>query len=179
MYGIFASSYFLTNLITELKVGKNLLSAIKNCSTEGSVGEEYQIVLSDIQNGFSFLDALLIMNNRLNSLTIKRANSNLYNLYLHGTNIFSLKKLNEDLLLKQRIESKEFSGKMVVYSLVFIVVSAIVPAMFSSFILIGSFFMQISFSAIQIFFILVFAFPLLDFLILTMINSKTPVFLRN
>ena len=62
--------------------------------------------------------------------------------------------------------------------LVFIAVSAIGPAMFASFIIIGSYFMQIQFSAIQIFLILVIVFPSIDLLVLITINSKTPLFLR-
>jgi pilus assembly protein TadC len=169
---------FLTNLITELKVGKNVFDAIKKCAT-GEVGSEYLQVLKNVEQGTSFSDALLEMNANCGSLIVKRTNSNLNNLYLHGNDVYSLKKFNDELLMRQRIESKEFSGKMVVYALVFIAVSAIVPAMFISFILIGSYFMEIQFTALQIFIIIVFVFPLIDSCILMMINSKTPIFLRS
>lgn len=170
---------FLTNLIIELKVGKDLLSAIKKCSLEKeNIAKEYGIVLNLVENGLSFREALLLMNKKFNSLNIKRINSNLYNIYQHGNDVFGLKKFADELLLRQRIESKEFGGKLVVYALVFIAVSAIVPAMFASFILIGSYFMQIQFSALQIFFILVILFPIIDLCVLISINSKTPIFLR-
>jgi len=67
---------------------------------------------------------------------------------------------------------------MVVYALVFIAISAIMPAMFQSFILIGSYFMKISFSPIQVFMITIILFPIMDISILYMIHSKTPIFLR-
>jgi len=112
-------------------------------------------------------------------MNIRRANSNLASIYSHGTkNVTGLKRLAQELLLKQRIESKEFSGKMVVYALVFIAISAIVPAMFMSFVLIGSYFMKLSFTAPQIFMISVGLFPILDGAVLMMINSKTPLFLK-
>ena len=57
-------------------------------------------------------------------------------------------------------------------------VSAIVPAMFQSFILVGSYFMALSFTAEQVFLIIVVLFPLIDIGILAMINSKTPEFLK-
>jgi hypothetical protein len=169
---------FLTNLITELKVGKDIFSAIKTCSFL-EIGQEYQIVLRNVKQGINFKEAISTMNAKFDSLIIKRTNSNLVNLYSHGNNVHSLKKFNDELLMRQRIESKEFSGKMVVYALVFIALSAIVPAMFISFILIGSFFMEISFSSLEVFIIIVFVFPVIDFLILMMINSKTPAFLKN
>jgi accessory gene regulator protein AgrB len=119
------------------------------------------------------------MNERNSSMNVKRACSNLSNLQFQGSrDITGLKKLAQELLLKQRIESKEFSGKMVVYSLVFIAVSAIVPAMFQSFVLIGSYFMNISFTPVQIFFISVALFPMLDLGVLILIDSKTPLFLK-
>jgi pilus assembly protein TadC len=173
-------SFFLTNLITELKIGKDLVSAIKKCSAEKNrAAKEYSIVINFIENGLSLKEALIEMNKKFNSLNIKRTNSNLYNIYQHGNDVHGLKKFADELLLRQRIESKEFGGKLVVYALVFIAISAIVPAMFASFILIGSYFMQIKFTAIQIFLILVILFPALDLMVLLTINSKTPLFLRS
>ncbi len=172
-------SFFLMNLVTELKVGKDLMSAIKKCSMEDNVtAKEYGIIIRLVENGLSFKDALTTMNKKFNSLNIKRTNSNLYNIYQHGNDTFGLKKFADELLLRQRIESKEFGGKLIVFALVFIAVSAIVPAMFASFILIGSYFMEIQFNAIQIFLIMVIGFPSIDLIVLLSINSKTPLFLR-
>jgi flagellar protein FlaJ len=171
---------FLIQLSTEISLGKSFQKAIKDsCGENGFASKEFNQVVRDMEKGMSFQEALQKMNNRLNSLNIRRANSNLSNLQLQGTrDVSGLKKLAQELLLKQRIESKEFSGKMVVYSLVFIAVSAIVPAMFNSFMLIGSYFMSISFTAQQVFLISVLVFPLIDAAILLMIDKKTPLFLK-
>ena len=132
-----------------------------------------------MKKGSSLAEALERMNRRILSIPIRRANSNLYNIWLHGTNdIDGLKKLTQELFLKQRIESKEFSSKMVVYALVFIAISAIVPAMFQSFIIIGSYFMKITLSPMQVLAIIIVLFPLIDVSILALINSKTPLFLK-
>ncbi len=170
---------FLSKLILELKVGKDFVRAIKNiCQNKIETEKEYLHVIKDFENGSSISQALKKMNLRINSLNVKRANSSLNNIYLHGSSSETLKRLTDDLLLRQKIESKEFSGKMVVYALVFIAVSAIMPSMFQSFILIGSYFMKISFTPIQILLIIIILFPLLDVSILFMIHSKTPIFLR-
>jgi len=169
----------LSKLVLELKVGKDFVRAIKNvCKNNIETEREYLRVLKDFENGSSISEALKKMNLRVNSLNVKRANSSLNNIYLHGSSSETLKRLTDDLLLRQKIESKEFSGKMVVYALVFIAVSAIMPSMFASFILIGSYFMKISFTQIQILLIIVVLFPVLDIFILFMIHSKTPIFLR-
>ena len=171
---------FLTKLTCEIKLGKTFNQAILSAANEDSeVSKEFRMVIKDMNKGASFENALERLNQRIDSKNIKRTCSNLTNLHNSGKKeISGIKKLAEELLLKQRIESKEFSGKMVVYALVFIAISAIVPAMFLSFTLIGSYFMKLSFSPEQIFLISVLLFPLMDGIILTTINSKTPLFLK-
>ena len=171
---------FLMKLSTEMKTGKSLARALGDAAKEdGFAAKEFARVSLDMNKGATLNDALAAMNERLLSMNIRRANSNLASIYSHGTkNVTGLKRLAQELLLKQRIESKEFSGKMVVYALVFIAISAIVPAMFMSFVLIGSYFMKLSFTAPQIFMISVGLFPILDGAVLMMINSKTPLFLK-
>ncbi|MEI7962021.1 MAG: type II secretion system F family protein, partial [archaeon] len=171
---------FLLRLATEIKLGKSFSKAIKDsCTEEGNVSQEFKKIVQDLDKGASFQDALKKMNERLASITIRRATSNLSNIQIQGTkNTSGLKKLAKEMLLKQRIESKEFSGKMVVFALVFIAVSAIVPAMFQSFLLIGSYFMTIQFTALTAFIIIVVGFPAIDAAVLFMIESKTPIFLK-
>jgi archaeal flagellar protein FlaJ len=171
---------FLLRLATEIRLGKNFSTAIKDLSKGNDcVSKEFEKVVYDLHKGASFSESLNKMNERLNSAQIRRALSNLNNIQNQGSKDTSgLKKLAEEMLLKQRIESKEFSGKMTVYALVFIAVSAIVPAMFQSFLLIGSYFMSIQFTPIEAFLICVIGFPAIDASVLFMIESKTPVFLR-
>ncbi len=171
---------FLTKLSSEIKLGKNFTNAILSAANEDSlVSGEFRLIVKDMNKGASFEEALERMNQRIDSHNIKRACSNLSNLHNNGKkDVSGIKKLAEELLLKQRIESKEFSGKMVVYALVFIAVSAIIPAMFMSFALIGSYFMKLSFTPEQIFLISIILFPLMDSGVLILINSKTPLFLK-
>jgi archaeal flagellar protein FlaJ len=172
--------FFLIHLSTEIRTGKSFAKALEDSTKEkGFVTEEFKCVINDIKKGLTFEEALDKMNKKFDSLNVKRALSNLANIQRHGKkDVTSIKKLAQELLLKQRIESKEFSNKMVMYSLVFIAISAIVPAMFQSFILVGSYFMALSFTAEQVFLIIVVLFPLIDISILGMINSKTPEFLK-
>ena len=67
---------------------------------------------------------------------------------------------------------------MVVYSLLFVAVSAIVPALFQSFVIVGSMVLTLSLTAQQIFLIIVVGFPALDLAALYYIKAKTPLFLR-
>jgi len=63
-------------------------------------------------------------------------------------------------------------------SLLFIGISAIVPALFQSFSIVGSAILNLSFTATQLFLIIVVGFPLLDLAVLLYLRSRTPVFLR-
>ena len=173
--------FFLLHLATEIKIGKSFSKAMNDsCKEENRAALEFEDVLADVKKGMSFQEALEKMNKKFDSLNVKRALSNLANIQRHGKrDVTSIRKLAQELLLKQRIESKEFSNKMVMYSLVFIAVSAIVPAMFQSFILVGSYFMALSFTPEQVFLIIVVLFPIIDIGILAMINSKTPEFLKD
>ncbi|MFA6065211.1 MAG: type II secretion system F family protein [archaeon] len=171
---------FLMQLSTEISIGKSFFKAIEDsCKEQSDTSKEFALVLQDMKKGASFSEALEQFNKRMDSLAIRRVCSNLSNLQTQGSkDTTSIKKLAQEMLLKQRIESKEFSGKMVVYALVFIAISAIVPAMFQSFILIGSYFMKLSFTAPQVFLISVILFPIADLAVLLVIDSKTPIFLK-
>jgi pilus assembly protein TadC len=172
--------FFLIKLITEIKIGNNFFNALKKLTKKsGAVENEFKKIIIHMESGKSFEEACIELNKSLMSIEVKRALSSLSNIYSHGGDEKSIKRLAEELFLKQRIESKEFSGKMVVYSLVFIAISAIVPAMFSSFILIGSYFLAIEFTPFQILLIITIIFPVLDLSLLYIINSKTPLFLKN
>jgi archaeal flagellar protein FlaJ len=168
-------------MVYEIKAGKSFFKTLEDCSKEKEESaKEIAIVVEDMKKGATINEALERMNKRLCSTNIKRVSSNLANIYSHGTkDISGLKKLAQELLLKQRIESKEFSSKMIVYSLIFITLSAIAPAMFQSFILVGSYFMKIEFTPIQVLIIIIALFPLIDIAVLSMINSKTPLFLKS
>lgn len=171
---------FLIRLSYELQTGKNIIESIKAAYDENEIiSKEYLRLANEIEKGASFETALENINNRINSREIKRVSSNLWIIYTQGNkDSFVLKRLSKDLLAKQRIQSKEFSGKIVLFSLVFISVSAIIPAMFQSFIIIGSYFMSVQFSPTQVLFIIIFLFPAIDVLILLIIEKKTPLFLK-
>ncbi len=170
----------LIKIANEVQFGKSLTKAVTQAGMEsGEAAKEFTIIGQDLKKGLSFEKALENLNERLDSLNIRRMNANLANLQKQGSaDSTSIKKLAEELLLKQKIETKEFSGKMVLFALVFIAVSAIVPAMFMSFVLIGSFFMSLKFTPQQILLIGCVGFPVIDFAVLMMIESKTPIFLK-
>ncbi len=148
----------------------------------GMASNEFEAACEEIQSkGASVQESLLHLSERIDSLQVKRCVSQMVSIYEQGgrkNKGLPVKRLAKEILSKQRAESKEFSGKLVVFSLMFIAVSAIVPALFQSYIIVGSMFLETNITAPQVLLIVALGFPLLDLAILAYIKGKTPVFLK-
>lgn len=185
--------FVLMSISIDLGLNINFEKCLLNASKSNLlIGAELKRIFFEIkEKGSSVQESLLSFSQRTKSPSVKRAVLQLASVYEHGNskhgngrnNDFSssaetVRRLALELLSKQRIESKAFSGKLVVFSLLFIAVSAIVPALFQSFVIVGSMILKIEFTAMQIFSIITIGFPLLDLAVLFYIRAKTPVFLR-
>ena len=90
----------------------------------------------------------------------------------------TIRRMALEQLSRQKAKAKEFSGKIVVVSLAFIVISAIVPALFQAFLIVGSSFIEIPFDGTQVLLIVAALFPLLDLTLLLYITNLSPEFLK-
>lgn len=176
--------FALMNMSVELNIGLPFFKTIKNIAEQdyGVVSIEFEKIVKGVEiNGASLQEALFNLSERINSKELKRTISQMINVYETGNKEQpgdSLKKIAEEQLIKQKNALKEFSGKMVVYSLMFIAVSAIIPALFQAFIIIGSSFMKLGIDSTQLLLINLAGFPLIDLGILLYIKSQTPAFLK-
>jgi Flp pilus assembly protein TadB len=145
-------------------------------------GTEFQKASAEILfKGSSVPEALRHLSERLPGMDAKRAVIQLVHSYEQGTRKnrgLEVKRIANELLAKQRIQAKAFSGKLALFSLVFITVSAIAPALFQSFVLVGSTFLSLDFTPVQVLAITAIGFPAADLTVLLLIRFKTPVFLR-
>jgi len=176
--------FALMHLRTRLSLGEQFESALRAVagSLHGSLGRELLRVSVEIEkNGASVSEAFLHAIERVSSLQFRRACSHLVGLYEQGFSkdtLNSIKSLHRDLLAEQRARLKDFSGKMVVYSLVFVAFSTVMPALFLAFILVGSMFLDLSISPASAFAVVILVFPCLDLAVLLYIREKTPLFAR-
>ncbi|MFH1588856.1 MAG: type II secretion system F family protein [Candidatus Diapherotrites archaeon] len=174
--------FMLLPMGSELNHGTPFHTALENAqnNSKKELKKEIEKILTEINNGVPVQNALLNFSKRNPSIAIKRACSVMTTIYLQGAkaNAFPLKQIAKEMLLKQKTESKEFASKMVVFSLMFIAVSAIVPAFFLAFVSIGSMFMELDFTPIQIIALSAIIFPAIDLGVLVLIKEKTPVFLQ-
>ena len=87
---------------------------------------------------------------------------------------FLLDELSNNLIERQRILIKNYSNKTMLLTIIFVIVSAIIPALFQAFILIGSISLNVQLTSFQSFLIIVILFPLLDISILGIIYFLMP-----
>jgi hypothetical protein len=174
--------FLLMGIALELNLGVPFHMAIEHASEgKGRCAKEFWLVAGEVkEQGASMQDALRHFSERIESRLVKRAIVQLAAAFEQGNRKSGepVKRIAMEILTRQRVESKLFSGKLVVFSLLFIAVSAVVPALFQSFSLVGSAILHMSFTATQLFLIIAVGFPLIDIGVLLYIRAKTPVFLR-
>lgn len=175
--------FCLLNIAVELNLGVPFVNALEHASAgRDCCAREFKAVVKEIrQQGASVQQALRHFSGRIDSRLVKRAVVQLAAAFEQGSGKKSgepVKRIAAEILARQRAESKLFSGKLVVSSLLFIAVSAIVPALFQSFSIVGSVILHMRFTAMQLFLIIAVGFPALDLAVLFYIREKTPVFLR-
>ena len=177
--------FALMHLRTRLALGERFDSALlaASKSVKGALGSELEGIALEIKDrGASVEEAFLHSLERVPSLQFKRACSQLVSLHEQGfshNELSSLKSLHREFLAWQRAKIKEFSGKMVVFSLMFVAFSTVMPALFLAFILIGSMFLELEISPSLALTIVIVFFPLADIAILLYIREKTPLFARS
>lgn len=176
--------FALLSISVELNMNVQFEKAFENASRENysMLSRELKRVMHEVKaGGLSMQEALFNFAKRVDSLSVKRSVAQLVNAYEQGGRRKAgepIKRLAYEQLARQRAMAKEFSGKLVVFSLMFIAVSAIVPALFQAFIIVGSMFLEVSLSAVQVVFIVAVLFPVIDIAMLAYVRSRTPVFLR-
>ncbi|MCD6434074.1 MAG: type II secretion system F family protein [Candidatus Diapherotrites archaeon] len=170
--------FALNQIAIELSLGSRFEDVIKSVANSGYgiLSDEFKKAQKELELGATLQEALFGIAENYRSLELKRAIMQLIAIYEQGRerkNYESLKKLSEDMIAKQQIKAKELSNKVVLFSLAFIALSALIPAMFQAYLIIGSFFMEITISKQQIFLIITVFFPALDAVLLLLIRAKT------
>ncbi|MFH1695112.1 MAG: type II secretion system F family protein [Candidatus Micrarchaeota archaeon] len=174
--------FALMAMAVEMNINLSFEKILENLS-KGDYGEfskQIRKTQKEIEAGATIQKALFDLSERIDSKMLKRSVSQIVSIYEHGSEEKGepVKQLAKELLARQKIESKEFTGKMTMYSVVFVVLSAVIPAMFQAFVSIGSTFMELDFTATQILLISTVLFPALNLGILLMIRNKTPEILK-
>ncbi len=168
--------FFLNNLGTDLSRNIPLKIALEARCDKSEIGRRIKVALGLIKNhGFNLFEALDEVSNDMPEL--KRVFYQVQDMMEMGSKNreYALKTLADIIFEEQAQAMKRFSTKLNLFTLLFIVFSAIIPSMFLMFLLVGSSFLEINFSPITIIFITVILFPIIDMFLLLLIRSNNPV----
>ena len=168
--------YFLNNLANNLEKGISLKSAL---DIEAKIFENKDLGLL-LKQGLDKINKKgYSLEKAFSSLSIKTENltRSLYQITdtvtSGGTNKSdNLRTLSKTIIDKQKSDSKRYSTKLNFISLIFIVISAVVPAIFLMFFLIGASFLELSISKTTIIFVTVVLFPVIDLFLLLFMRAN-------
>lgn len=165
----------LRSIAVELSFNTSFEKALSSASRYGAFGKEVSKALNEVESGAaSVSDALRGLGERVDSLLLKRACAQLVFTYEHGLRSEGLRKLANELVSVQKSRSREYAAKLGFVGLAFIAVACIIPALFAAYAMVGSSFMDITFSVEQVWIAYTAVFPALDLAILLYLREKAP-----
>lgn len=174
--------FALMQVGVELNVGIPFEKALKRIGTRnyGELSRELDKELGAKKCGGSITASLLEFAGNNKSNLVKRAVSQLISAYEYGGAApgESLRKMASEMLARQKAQAKEFSAKTAVFSVAFVVLSAVAPSLFQAYVVVGSTFMEMPFSPMHVLLITTLLFPLLNIAMLLYIKSMAPEFLK-
>lgn len=166
----------LRSISTELAIGVPFDKALESVSQWGGESSEvFSSIISNIQNGMSPADAFDKARNSVDSRMLDKALSHLMFLYRYGYEESGLSKLVDEISAEHRSRMKEYASRSSVMGVILIALSSVVPALATTYILVGSSFMDISLTKDMIYFIYVIALPALILLMLLATRALSPV----
>ncbi|VVC04348.1 Type II secretion system (T2SS), protein F [Candidatus Bilamarchaeum dharawalense] len=99
--------------------------------------KEIRITLNCTRNGRSMQNALAELAISFNSMTIKRAVSQLISVYETGGSGREIRKFGDELMALEQHRLKEYAAKSSIFGLLFVMLSAVLPTFFIVYIITG------------------------------------------
>jgi len=167
----------LRSVSIELRANTPFEKTLRNLARagHGELGSEVKKILGEIElGGKSPPEALKEFADRVDSLLVRRACMQLVFAYEHGLQTEGLKKLADELVSFQKVKSQQYAAQMAFFGLLFISVSCIVPALFAAYVIVGSSFLETTFTPSDVLIAFAIGFPLADAAILYYLKAKTP-----
>jgi|GEM_PF-4083623 len=170
-------SVALPSLAVQLALGISFERVLKE-GGEGGFGvlsQEFHRVHDSVHlHGISVPDALKALSRRTDSLMLKRVCSQLAWMYVNGSGTDELQRFGDSLIVLQRTKLREFHSKLSLIGVLFIVFSGVVPAFYSSWVMLGASFLEWTVSESDILIAYLLVFPLVDLMLLLYVYEKTP-----
>ncbi len=167
--------FFLNNLANDIDKNISLKIALENRIDDSLIGFKIKLVMHKVNTlGYSLSESLISVG--IENTNLKRVFYQIEDIISTGSKnkADALRTLSLSITEKQNYLLKDYSTKLSLLSLIYIVVSAIVPALFLMFLLVGSNFLEISFSPITVIFVIVVLFPIIDMFIFLVMKANLP-----
>jgi len=167
--------FFLSNFANDLEKNISLKLALENRVDNSLIGKKIKSALNKVdKKGYSLQNALISVSSDHKEL--ERVFYQINDIINIGSKnkADALRTFADSLIEKQNYKIKNYSTKLNLISLIFIVISAVLPAMFFMFLLVGSNFLEISFTPLSVVIITVIAFPIIDMFILLFMKYNLP-----
>jgi hypothetical protein len=168
--------FFINNLANDLEKNISIKNALENRTRDNTlIALKIKQVLENVNNkGFHLKESLLLVSKDHKQLSdviyqlIEIINSGTKN------KAYPLRTLSKTIVEEQAIKMKNYSTKLNLITLLYIVMSAVIPAMLLMFFIVGGNFFEISFSPVTVVFICVVIFPVIDMFLLLVLRSSLP-----
>jgi len=166
----------LRPLSVELNMGIAFEKALEHSLelAEGGMRSELERVLSEVRAGSGISCALNRFAERSGSTPVRRAVSQMVLSYEKGEGGASLRRLADDLVREQRAKEKEHSSKAALGGLLFTSVSCIVPALFLTYVTVGSAFMGSTLTPLEVWLFFTVGFPAFSLLVIGFLELRAP-----
>lgn len=145
-----------------------------NAKERGYIGKEIAFILAQEKEGISLAKSFSSFSSSTDSLTIKRAVSQLLNSYAIGSPGSELRRMGDDMLARESHRIKEHSARMAMFGLLFMISSAIAPTFFLVYAVLGRTALNSDIGENQIALGMLVVFPLASILILLVSKAMMP-----
>jgi Flp pilus assembly protein TadB len=172
-------------------VEKELPAALRAIAARMTMGASFEEALGSLSEGFGELsrelkratrdmrtqpvpEALLALAGRVGSKQFKRACLLLADCYEKGSKPEHLQQLASETEDRQLQLAREYSATLAMASIAFVAVSALFPALFQAYVIVGSRFLSSTVTPLEALLVPVLAFPAVDLLVLGMARWRKP-----
>jgi len=166
--------FFLNSLASDVEKGIPLKLSLENCAKKSTMlGKKINNALELAQKRGYTLESALEKIAKGNK-ELERVMYQVVDILQSGTRnkADTFRILSANFTEQQSMAIKSYSAKLNFLSLIFVVVSAIVPALFLMFFLVGSNFLEITISNIGVVLITLVLFPMIDMFILLFMRAN-------
>ncbi len=140
---------------------------------DGALAKEFGRVRKD-SGTMPVPEALVAMASRVKSKWVRRACLLLVDCYEKGSSPEHVQKLAEEIDQRQLELAREYSGVLATVSIAFIGVSALFPALFQAYVIVGSRFLSTTVTPFEALAVPAIVFPLLDVMVVAIAKWRRP-----